>query len=266
MIIQDFTRIIPKQGNEHWPSKLGLMGDLFRQAEYQMVKNGFRKAAIINLNPDNLQQFLDEVNKDSLLFTPLKKIAASASYSSIVKLPEPNQPFVWSGCITKTLEDAQKFKEADQKNDHKLIGKMLGYPDCCINYFIQTFPIDPVPIWIGLEGKVSGFPECNGMLRYFGPKITAHLSCSPTCQKTKEIGKLWLKTMTEIDKNLTNELYDLLSGPMIWDSYHGVVQIETPSFVGLNNALFILKKPRIINWRGLLKTERKKKMKRKKVE
>ena len=54
--------------------------------------------------------------------------------------------------------------------------------------------------------------------------------------------------MQEIDKNLANELYSLLASPIVWNSYHGVVQIETPYFVGLNNTLFILKKPRIINW------------------
>ena len=246
--MQDFTRIIPKHKYEEWPDKLGRMSELFHQAEHQMVKKKLRKVAIVRLDPNNLQSFLEKINRDRLIFTPLKKESVSAGFSALSKPVEPGQPFIWQGCLTRTYKDSQKFKKADSKNDHQTIGQMLGYPDCCIDYFIRTFPIDPVPIWVDLKGKVRGFPECNGMLRYFGPRIVAHLSCSPLCQATKEIGKTWFKVMQEIDKDLANELYDLLASPITWDSYHGVVQIETPYFVGLNKALFILKKPRIIKW------------------
>ncbi len=249
-MIQDFTRIIPKQNYEKWPGKLSLMVKLFNQTEYQIVKKKIRIAAIVELDPNNLQNFLEKVNKDRLIFTPLKKVAISTGFSANHISPEPNQPFLWKGCITRTYKDGQKFKEAYLKNDHRVIGRMLGYPECCIDYFIKNFPIDSCPIWVDLEGKVKGFPENNGMLRYFGPKIVAHLSCSPTCEATKEIGKTWFKLMQEIDNNLADELYKLLASPITWNSYHGVVQIETPYFVGLNSALFVLKKPRIIDWQA----------------
>jgi len=250
-MIQDFTRIIPKQGYEEWPNKLCKMNELFRQVEYQMVKKNFRQAAIIQVDPNNLQFFLEKTNKDHLIFTPLKKISISNNgFSALAKTPELGKPFMWTGCLTKNYQGGQQFKEAYFKNDHKIIGKMLGYPSCCIDYFIRAFPIDPCPIWIDLNGKAKGFPECNGMLRYFGVLMTAHLSCSPTCEATKEIGKTWFKLMQEIDNNLADELYKLLASPITWNSYHGVVQIETPYFVGLNSALFVLKKPRIIDWQA----------------
>lgn len=256
MSIQTFTRIIPKQKFEEWPEKLGRMSQLFQEAEYQMVKKKFRQAAIIQVDPNNLQAAMERINKDGLLFIPLKKMALSAGFSATYQAPAPGQPFYWQGCLIHTYRDGQRFKEADLKNDHRTIGRMLGYPDCCIDYFIRAFPIDPAPIWIDLEGKVIGLPECNGMLRYFGPKIVAHLSCSPTCQPTRKIGEIWFKVMQEIDGDLANELYKLLSGSITWNSYHGVVQVETPYFVGLNDALFLFKKPRIIIWKG--KREEKK--------
>ncbi len=268
--MKDFTKIIPKQGQEEWPNKLGLMGALFHQAEYQMVKNKFRQAAIINVDHNNLPAILEQANKDGLLLTPLNKIAITDRFTAITQSPGPGEPFIWRSCITRTRKDGEKFKQADAEHNHRIVGQMLGYPECCIDYFIQTFPIDHCPIWVDLRGSVSGYPECNGMLRYFGPKITAHLSCSPACKATKEIGKVWLKTMQGINKDLADELYRLLASPITWDSYHGVVQIETPYFIGLNNALFILKKPRIINWRAInerqkIKISSKKKLKSKKI-
>jgi len=258
MPIQNFIRIMPKQGHQEWLEKLGQMNELVLGAEYQMVKKGFRAAAILYIDPQNLQSVLEKTNKDRLILTPLKKIASMTGFSILCKPPEDGQPFLWESCLTRTYQDGQKFKEANLKNDHRIVGRMLGYPDCCIDYFIRTFPIDTCPIWVDLNGKVKGYPENNGMLRYFGPKIVAHLSCSPTCQATKEIGKTWFKVMQEINKDLANELYKLLSGPITWNSYHGVVQIETPYFVGLNNSLFLLKKPRIIIWQSKQEIAKKK--------
>jgi hypothetical protein len=127
---------------------------------------------------------------------------------------------------------------------------MLGYPDCCVKYFERMFPINYDPIWVDLEGEVEGYPEANQMLRYFGVRITSHLSCSPTCEATKEIGENWFKVMKELNEKLAKEIYELLAGPIIWNSYHGVVQVETPYFVGLTHTFPYLERPRIIRWKG----------------
>jgi hypothetical protein len=164
--------------------------------------------------------------------------------------------FLWQGCLTKNHKDGQKFKEAYLINDHLKIGQMLGYPECCIKYFIRSFPIDPVPIWLGTEGNITGYPEANGLLRYFGPRIVGHLPCSPTCLATQKIGKVWFETMKEIDKKLAEEMYDLLASPTIWNSYHGIVEIKTRYFIGLTNGLPLLKKPRIIDWTAKIDTKK----------
>jgi hypothetical protein len=35
---------------------------------------------------------------------------------------------------------------------------------------------------------------------------------------------------------------------MTWNSYHGVVQVETPYFIGVVNGFPFAEKPKIINW------------------
>ena len=248
--MQPFNRIIPKQGGEDWPSKLGKMGNLYFETEYQTVKRKIRKAAIISVYPENLDKWSEKVSKDGLIFVPLKKDKREGSFTFKVEAPKSDEPFHWLGCLVRTKKDGEIFKKADQKHDHKSIGKMLGYPDCCIDYFVKNFPINYDPIWLNLEGKIRGYPECNGMLRYFGSKIIPHYSCSPTCQASREIGKTWLKIMQEIDKDLAKELYDLLAGPITWNSYHGVAQVETPHFIGLVNSFPFVEKPKIIEWKG----------------
>jgi len=248
--MQSFTRIIPKQKCEDWPLKLGKMGALYHEVEYQTVKRKIREATIISVNPENLDELFQKFDKDGLIFIPLRKTKKAESFSFKVKSPEPGEAFYWLGCLVRTKKEGKIFKKADQKHDHKTIGRMLGYPDCCIKYFIKNFPVNYDPIWVNLKGKVFGYPECNGMLRYFGPKIVAHYSCSPTCQATKKIGRTWLKIMKEIDKDLAKEMYNLLAGPITWDSYHGVVQVETPYFIGVVNSFPFVEKPKIIDWKG----------------
>lgn len=248
--MQPFTRIIPKQKCEDWPSKLGKMGALYHEVEYQTVKRKIRKAAIISVYPENLDESLQRFNKDSLIFIPLQKNKRTESFSFKTETPESGEAFYWLGCLVRTKKEGKIFKEADQRHDHKIIGQMLGYPDCCIGYFIKNFPVNYDPIWVHSEGKITGYPECNGMLRYFGPKIVPHYSCSPTCEATKKIGRTWLKIMKEIDKDLAGEIYNLLADPITWNSYHGVIQVETSYFIGLVNSFPFVEKPKIINWKG----------------
>jgi len=252
--VTNFVRIMPKQGCENWMIKLNKMSNLVMEAEYQMVKQGYRLAATTNIDQNDLQQKLERFNKDGLIFTPLRRSGYYEGFSHKHKEVKMGEPFYWYGCITRNYKDAQKFKEADigtnYQSDHKTIGLMLGFPECCTKYFIRNFPINYDPIWLGKKGKINGYPECNTLLRYFGARITHHFSCSPICGPTRKIGQVWFKVMKEIDKNLTDDLYNLLSGPIIWNSYHGVVQVETPYFVGLTHAFPLIEKPKIIKWQG----------------
>ncbi len=256
--ISSFVRIMPKQGHEEWMAKLGQIGIMFHETEYQMVKQGYRRAAIIHINPDNLEQMLEKINKDKLVYTPILKSGCYEGFAHKHKPVVPGEPFYWYGSLTQTYEDGQKFKKAENEGNHKTIGSLLGYPECCSEYFTKNFPINYDPIWLDKEGKVTGYPECNQMLRYFGIRITSHLSCSPTCEATKKIGQIWLKVMKGIDKDVTETLYDLLATKLTWNSYHGVVQVETPYFIGLTQTFPLLEKARIIEWKGKVKTSRQK--------
>ncbi len=251
--VSSFVRIMPKQGHENWMIRLNKMGALFNEAEYQMVKQGYRPAAIIHIDQNNLEEIWEKINKDGLVFTPILKSGYYEGFAHKHKLVVPGEPFFWYGSLTKTYEDGQKFKQAEREGDHKTIGSLLGYPDCCFRYFIKNFPKNYDPIWINVTKQdlvTKRYPECNQMLRYFGARITSHFSCSPTCDATRTIGQNWLKAMREIDKNLAEELYDLLTSEIIWNSYHGVVQVETPYFVGLTHTFPLIEKPRIIKWKG----------------
>jgi hypothetical protein len=249
-VLKDFTRTIWKKGHEEWSRTLTKITCLYQEAEIKMVAEGKRRAATMHLNQNDTDLQLLKLNDLGLIFTPLYRSGFFQGFSHQIKAPAPGEPFFWFGCVTKTLEDGKKFKKADESVDYITTGELLGYPDCCIKYFNKVFPINTDPVWTTLEGAISGYPECNTLARYFGPRITAHISCSPICEATKRVGQDWLAVMDSIDHDTTIELKQFLEAQMVWDSYHGILELHTEHFLGLTHTHVYLDKHRIINWSG----------------
>ncbi len=248
MNITSFVRVLEKQGYSGWKEKLAKMGGLFAEAEYQMVQQGYRRAAIIHIGENDYKEMTDKMNRDGLIFTPFLKSGYYKGFSHQHKPVRPGDRYFWYGSLTKSYKDGQEFKKANEISDHLAYGEFLGYPKCCANYFNDNFSKNYDPIWLELEGEVTGYPEANPLIRYFGVRITSHFSCSPTCEETRKVGQDWLSVMRGIDPDLTNELYDLLSQKMRWSSYHGVVEVETPYFVGVTHTHPLIEKSRNIKW------------------
>ena len=245
-----FTRLVYKQGCEEWENRIARISQVCNVAEVEMVVQDKRRAATIHISQDNLDSILPKLNSKGLIFTPLRKSGYYVGFSHTHKQVLPGDPFYWYGCVTRNYEDGQVFLKADKDGNHNAIAEMLAFPACCGEYFTREFPKNYDPVWTDLEGDVEGYPECNNMLRYFGIRAVWHFSCSPKCEETCIIAQKWKEIMEGIDKDAVKDLYSLLSGEITWNSYHGVVEVETPYFVGVTHT-FPFDKPRIIRWRGI---------------
>ncbi|MBI4064449.1 MAG: hypothetical protein HY401_09150 [Elusimicrobia bacterium] len=246
--VTPFVRTMPKQGHEEWMIKLHKMSVLLNRAEYETVKLGLRKAAVIHIDPQEFDTKLLQINSDNLVFTPILKSAYYVGYAHQHKTPQPGEPFYWYGALTKTREDGLLFKEAEDRHDHLAIGELLGYPACCTEYFKKSFPINYDPVWIDREGVVKGYPENNILLRYFGARMSTCINCSPACQAVREVGKRWFSVMKKLDPATADDLMQILSNPVKWDSYHGVVQVENAHLVCLTHTFPYIEKRRVILW------------------
>jgi len=258
LALKSFVRLMPKQGHDEWKGLVEKMRRFCVDMEYEMLKAGHKRAATAHIGEGDYEKTMEKINRDGFIFTPIMKVAETEGHSHIRKKPKEGEPFTWYGCITKSHKEGQDFKKADggasnEKPDHKKIGELLGYPDCCVDYYEKNARENYDPIWVKKSGSVEGYPECNRLLRYFGVQISSHFTCSPKCENSKKLGEEWLSLARKKDKELTEKLYELLSTEMTWDSYHGVVQIETPYFVGVADTFPYLEKKRIINWKSVNK-------------
>lgn len=249
MEVKDFTRIIWKKGKENLGRQLTQASRLFNDCEYQTVVEGRRLATTTHITLENLPQTLEKLNRDGLVFTPCKRSGFYQGFAHKHKEVKPGDPYYWFGCITKKVEDGEAFKEAEKVGDHSLMGKMLGYPECCTEYFKQNFPKNYDPVWLNHDDVPDGEPVANILLRYFGIRIVSHLACSPYCEQSIKVGRERVELMRKMAPELTDWLLEFLALPMTWNSYHGVVEVDTPNFLGLTHTFPIMSKPRVIAWR-----------------
>jgi hypothetical protein len=237
-MLMGFITVIPQKGHEEIVIQLNKIRLLLDLVEIQSVATGFRKAATTHVSQDNLNKRIPQLNKLGLVFTPLRSSGYYEGFNHIHKPIKPGDPFFWYGCVTRSYKDGQEFYKADNPGghcDHEKVGRLLGFPKCCTEYFAEHYINNYDPIWMGRSGDVTGYWTNNDLLRYFGPRALFHFSCSPDCEATHTKSLEWLHLMAKNDKKTTLANIALLKSPVTWDSYHGAIIIKTPQFTGITN-------------------------------
>lgn len=112
------------------------------------------------------------------------------------------------------------------------IGRLLGYPDCCVHKFTTLWPRVKDFTWhltIGSESvkDVEGDLLCNVLLRWIGVRAVRHLPCSFNCQASAELARIHL---ADLPPQVAENIRQILSWDMHWSSYHGIVEVITPHF------------------------------------
>lgn len=240
---------------EEWKQKVTRAVSLHNKAEYITVKEGLRACATIHLNPNDYDKMIERITKDGLVWLPIqrtKKYSGFAHRHYPVDQLDANSSVY--GVLAKRLEDAEAFREAssgttEKPTDHETIGKLLGFPQCCSEFFNEIWPdfVDPVfqtaertsgSEWLSEnEIQVKIQPETNQMLRYAGFRIGSHFPCRLDCEETIKTAKMWIDTMKSISEEGTKDLMDILSLPGKWSVLKGIALVETEHFTIMTNSM-----------------------------
>lgn len=103
--------------------------------------------------------------------------------------------------ISKDEKAAYLATLAEQTNNHRLLGKLLGYPDCCIDFFMNNFSKDnPNP------QLTSTNPYTNINRRHEDKTILSHFPCSSDCKASITLAKSYLKEIESHDKKYADSL------------------------------------------------------------
>lgn len=253
-----FTKVIwhSVDAKEEWERIVERSRSLHDQAEYEMVRQGYRRCATVHISPWNYDEMMERIISDGLVWLPMVRTKNYGGFSHKHYPTHPGDPdsSVY-GVLARTLDDAEAFREATRGNgsgsDHITIGELLGFPRCCAEKFNEWWPtyIDPVyqaaeisehtvfetENYSGL--KVTPHIATQQMLRYAGFRLCSHFPCSLECEASIEVGRAWREVMRSIDPKAYEYFERVMTLPGEWSCLHGIAQVETPHFTIVTNSM-----------------------------
>lgn len=255
--VHPFTRLVwnSQEAREQYQNTINDVLALHDKAEYEMVRQGFRRCATLHLSPHNFHSEIERIEKDGLVWLPIQWTKTYSGFSHKHFQTRPGDPYgSCYGVLTQNIKDAERFRQAsgcsDGDVDHRVIGELLGFPACCSEFFINVWDSQYYDsIWQSAKNtanhkllgervmEVEGSVYSNQLLRYVGLRSTSHFPCSFDCQQTAEVGKKWVEVMGNIDSVTCKQALDILSMPTVWTCLHGIATIETPAFTIITNSL-----------------------------
>ena len=235
-----------------WEPRFKRVRKLYNNAELATVIAGMRRVYVYHVNSQRFEDSYEFLRKNGLVFFQTNKSGIYSGFSHKHLPVKEDEAFTLYGAAVKAddQEAGELFTQysSEERTDHGGIGELLGYPKCCTEFFNEVWPgtsVDPIyeaamktlgATTVDDTVEVACHPYCNNMLRYFGIRITPHLTCSMQCKETIKWGEEWIEIMRQIDDEATDWMIELLSMPITWNVLKGVAVVDTPVFRGVTNS------------------------------
>ena len=116
-----------------------------------------------------------------------------------------------------------------------LLGRLLGYPECCTEAFQRRWPVaaerhqgDLVPMILDGVGPYDW--RLNLLGRYFGVELLPHFPCSLTCEASRRSAARQLDMLARIEPERVGELKASLAAPYLFTESQGVFAFPGASY------------------------------------
>ncbi len=155
-----------------------------------------------------VEQFCQEKNLSFVKSTFKVSLADNEAYSNKgirIPLQDSRQGMIFV-YISKSERDAHLACYYELTEDHRKLGEVLGYPDCCVEFFCRQFSeqntnpqLPPTNLWTNLSQRDKDMV------------ILSHFPCRSDCPQSIELGKKYLKVIQQEDSQRAEELQDNLA-------------------------------------------------------
>jgi hypothetical protein len=215
---------------------LKIFSNYTRSLEILYLLNGLKKAVRLDANELELEKIKTFCDENSLFleisdFKLIKEMdQGKGGYANIVKkVPLSNsQQGLKHVYISKDKNQSKFLKILENKNDDKAVGKVLGYPDCCVDFFIenkekqQKLQNDYImPALSNSNGFEFPF-YTNYAARYFDVVLISHFPHDFNCEESIKIAKNNLECIKKHSKELASKFESMLQSPVLYTEKQGV--------------------------------------------
>jgi len=207
-----------------------------RSLEILYLLGGIKKAVRLDANDLELEKIKKFCN-DQKLFLELSDFKViktrdkgKRGYANIVKRVPLNNlnRGLYHLYISKDKNKSKFLKILENKNDDRAVGELLGYPKCCIGFFMKNREkqqkIQNDYILPALENS-NGFKfpfYTNHAMRYFDVTLLSHFPHDFNCKESIAIGKKNLECMRKYSGKLANKFENMLKNAVLYTENEGV--------------------------------------------
>ena len=207
-----------------------------RSLELLYLINNLKPAVRLDANYIELEKIKDFCNENNIYLevSDFKAIKIAdegkGNYSNIVKRVPINHSNdgLYHVYISKDKNKAKFLKLLESRNDDKAVGQILGYPKCCIDFFIknkekqQKLQNDYIlPALNSSEGLEFPFYN-NYAARYFDITLLSHFPHSFHCENSIKIAKNNLECIKKYSEELANKFQMMLKCPVLYTENNGI--------------------------------------------
>jgi hypothetical protein len=212
-VLPAFTRVVwaNARSREVWAPRLDRIRAAWADIERWSVKDGVRPSALQSITADELIPLSGWALRNRLTMVPLEK-----------------EDHGFRVAFTNEDRTARQWKHAWEPRDHHAIGVLLGFPDCCRDFYARTCGAGQLDTMADMQAGV-GPRAANILLRSIGVHLVAHLPCSFNCHATARLGHLFVETAKR--HGYAEEIAwieEMLDWPVQWSALHGIAEIVTP--------------------------------------
>jgi hypothetical protein len=244
-ILPDFFRVgwASDVAKDEWALRFQRIKRCWREIEWHSVAAELRQCALIRASAER-------VTSDDLpwvqrgLCSVIVTIDRSQPRHAAIDLSKHRSRQIY---VIGRMNRVRQMESEILARDHHAIGRLLGYPECCREFYIRS-RLEPHSLdstWAMMANslsqpngqaapsasaiRVDGPAATNIFWRKLGIRLVPHLPCSTHCLESR----LFAERLIALGRELgySDEMdwsSEILSWPVEWSALHGITEIKTP--------------------------------------